>query len=271
MSDPELAALFAGDLDDPWVGAIADALPKGSERWHCPDQLPEDLRRTGGPARTLVVHRARLDAADLERVGRWRRWSHPEGRVVLCVGPHARQVDLERWAGGVDVIVPEATARETIGRHLIRPGRVPLPSGRRGLVEVVSGNFALREALTLGVRSLGYAAEACAGWSTAKGRGVAVWDVPALEPDWTVELRRRALRRAVVALVGFADRGTVELVRAVGAAACLELPCDLDDLAFVLDRLLAPTLVFDPAHPVPLGPKGVRLGRRAVADPGSRA
>ncbi|MEJ7639101.1 MAG: hypothetical protein WKF75_14295 [Singulisphaera sp.] len=45
------------------------------------------------------------------------RAAHPP-RVVLCVGPHAKHAELERLALLIDEVVPEATARDTIARHL---------------------------------------------------------------------------------------------------------------------------------------------------------
>ncbi|MEJ7639102.1 MAG: hypothetical protein WKF75_14300 [Singulisphaera sp.] len=83
----------------------------------------------------------------------------------------------------------------------------------------------------------------------------------------------------MVALLGFADRATVGQARAHGASACLELPYDLADLVFVLDRLAASRAV--PAHEVPPPPAAARrrhdlAGRRraerrtpTVAEPGA--
>ena len=85
----------------------------------------------------------------------------------------------------------------------------------------------------------------------------------------------------MVALLGFADRATVGQARAHGASACLELPFDLADLVFVLDRLAAPRI--EPAHEVPPPPAaagagvGLRANGRAkrrtptVAEPGGGA
>jgi len=70
-------------------------------------------------------------------------------------------------------------------------------------------------------------------------------------------------------MIGFADRGLVTEARAAGASACLDFPCDLADLAFVLARLAdraetAPG--FDASHAVPPPRMGLRVVRPPVAD-----
>ena len=73
--------------------------------------------------------------------------------------------------------------------------------------------------------------------SAGSERVLTIWDVPVLEPGWPDQLERRArLTGPVIALLGFADRASVTLARARGAAACLELPFDLDDLLYLIDR-----------------------------------
>lgn len=80
-----------------------------------------------------------------------------------------------------------------------------------------------------------------------------VWDVPVLDPDWSTRLAMAAQRRGVIAMLGLADRETVATARAAGAIACLDLPCDPDDLIFVLDRLTTSRRSTpprrDPSHP----------------------
>jgi hypothetical protein len=134
----------------------------------------------------------------------------------------------------VDVVLPEATARETVARHV---GGRSRPRGIRPPVAVVSGLHELRCTLADACRAAGYRAEPARDWSEAAPGSLAVWDVPVLEPGWPRLLEAQAATRAVVALLGFADRATVELARARGAAACLDLPCLPEDLTFVLDRL----------------------------------
>jgi hypothetical protein len=136
-------------------------------------------------------------------------------------------------------------------------------------VRIISGNHELSQTLADACGALGYAAESARDWPEASSRGLAVWDVPILEPEWPRMLARRKRSGPVVALLGFADRTLVTMAREHGAAACLELPYDLADLAYVLDRLT--TLRAQPPHDVPPPPAVRRLGDRRLAEPGREA
>ena len=82
---------------------------------------------------------------------------------------------------------------------------------------------------------------------------VTVWDVPVLEAGWPELIEHRSRLGPVIALLGFADRATVGLARARGAAACLDLPFNVVDLIDVLDRVSRPMLdEREPAVPVRL-------------------
>lgn len=260
---PERPVWFVGDLDDPWVSAIAEVLPGDVARISCAGDWHEPLQAPGPPPGTLIVHRPTLTPLDLERLARLRKERTPAPRVILCVGPYARHGDLERCAASVDVVLPEATARETLPRHV--PRGEMRPPGPRPAVAVVSDNFELRQALADACTWGGYRASPAADWSEVGPGGLAVWDVPVLEPDWTRTLSGRSKLGAVVALLGFADRELVRLARAHGASACLDSPCDLDDLVFVLDRLAGPRI--EPAHDVPPPPAALRRPARTVAEP----
>src|SRR5205823_12963765 len=100
-------------------------------------------------------------------------------------------------------------------------------------------NEDLRHVLADTCAEAGYPVAPARDWSEVGQGGLAVWDVPVLEPDWPRLLGREARSRPVVAMLGFADRAMVGLARDRGAAACLDLPCDPADLIFVLDRLTA--------------------------------
>jgi hypothetical protein len=269
MDTPERPVWFAGDLDDPWVAAIADALPGPVRRLAAAGALAEG--RFDGPTRprVLVLHRALLTSGDADRVARLRAGAATAPRVVLCVGPHVRHADLERWAPLVDAVVPEATALDTIARHVTakpEPARSP---GQRPAVRVVSGHHELRQALADSCAALGYGPEPARDWSEASSKGLAVWDVPVLEPDWPRVLDRQRRTGAIVALLGFADRARVAEAREHGASACLELPYDLADLALVLDRLASPHA--QPPHDLPPPPVARRLRDRRLAEPGRDA
>src|SRR3954454_1849420 len=169
MGAADRSVWFLGDLGDPWVAAIGDALPPDSARISCPGDLPDDWPIADGP-RVVVVHRSFLTPGDADRLSRLRGSATPTPRVVVCPGPHARHVDLERWSarGIVDAVVPEATARDTIGRHveaagpvdeastLTRPRGASVPKPR---VAVVSSNWELCRTLADACEVLGYPAE----------------------------------------------------------------------------------------------------------------
>jgi hypothetical protein len=279
---------FLGDLDDPWVASLADSMPAGSRLFDSagdvPDDWPEAAHALNPPPLAIVLHRANLSPHDAERLARLRfgrkpgraGGSVPAPRVILCFGPHVRHAELERWSaqGLVDAIVPDATARDTLGRHLFTVEREPATApgpGPRPSVAVVSANFELRRTLADACESLGYPPEPASDWPEARSAGLAVWDVPVLEPDWTESLARRAAVRTVVVLFGFASRKLVVQARAHGASACLELPLDLLDLAFVLDCVIARQ--GDPAHSVPPPPASLRhrIDRPQVAGLGPGA
>jgi hypothetical protein len=236
--------MFVGDLDDPWVATLADAMPAGSGRSSCADALPETWPEGLAPGSVLVLHRATLGAADAARLAQARQ-DGKFGRVVLCVGPHARYHQVQRWAatGLVDVVLSEATASEVLPRAVAGSPQPRAVAGaaRRETVAVVSGLYELRSYLVEAVTAAGYPARGFRGWDGAPDAiGLAVWDVPTLEPGWEAELARATARgHRVVALLGLAERALVTRARAAGAVACLDQPCDPADLAHVLDRLSA--------------------------------
>ena len=72
MNAPDGPVWFVGDLDDPWVGAVADAVPGCVLRQSCAGELSEGLFRNLPPPRVLVLHRAVLSPRDAERLARLR-------------------------------------------------------------------------------------------------------------------------------------------------------------------------------------------------------
>jgi hypothetical protein len=273
MESPDRSPWFVGDLDDPWVAAIADALPRGAPRLRCGAELPAVWPAALLAARTVVLHRPLLTTMDAERLRRLRAREGPPIRIVLCVGPHARYRDLERWIPMIDALLPEATARETVARHVAGAESTTRPAGPQPSVTVVSGLFEMRSTLVDACDAAGYPVTPSADWPAEDTGSLAVWDVPVLEDEWPSLLAKQARSRRVVALLGIADRVTVSLARAHGAAACLDLPCDPADLVFVLDRLAAQAtdsavsreVVGEPAHSVPLAPAGLRKPKRRPA------
>ena len=265
---------FVGDLDDPWVVGIADALPRAVvRRVDCAGEWSDGLLHDLPDPATLVIHRALLTRQDAERLARLRKERSTSLRVILCVGPHVRYADLLRWSTLVDVVLSEATARETIARHLacgVGEGR---GDGRgmtpRPTIDVVSSNYELREALGDVCLSAGYPIRKAVDWAEVEPGGLAIWDVPVLEPDWGRALARRSQVGMVVALIGLADRVLVGQARAQGASACLELPCDPADLIDVLDRLCSSSRS-DRTHDVPPPPRALRrASQKVVVEPGN--
>jgi hypothetical protein len=281
---------FIGDLSDLWIAAIADSIAqvRSIRRLDCPGALPSDPFDRAFPPRLIVIHRYHLGPDDIERLMEWRV---PQGAtlaptVFLCVSPYVRYVELERVSRLVDLVVSEATAAEVLPRHVVRllegtERRIPRPGAVPFRIEVASGNDALGRAVLEACASAGYRAEAIDDQEIggiirvrnrpgpATERVLTIWDVPVLEPGWAERLEWRALRTGpVITLAGFADRELVARARAGGALACLELPCDLDDLIDAVDRVARSTDLeswpvpprAEPPHELP--PRSHRHARR---------
>lgn len=248
---------FAGDLGDPWVVAIADALPRDTFRLDCPADLPETWPIDRPTPEVLVLHRSTLSPIDAQRVTRLKSRADRTPRVVLCVGPHARYVDVERWSRLVDVLLPEATAGESVARHALEIARAARPPGLPSpRVAVISANHEWRATLTDAARLGGFVVEPVSRPLEAPPGVAVAWDVPVLEADWPDRLASLATFGPVIALLGFADRATVTLARARGASACLDMPCDIGDFLAALDRVA--TFRRDPPHSAPPPPRTMR-------------
>jgi hypothetical protein len=257
MDDSDGAIWFFGDLSDPWVVAIADALPRSQlvTPIDCSSELPSGPTDSGGSPRLIVVHRQRLVPGDAERLKEWRSKDGPRTppALILCVGPYVRYEELERYSGLVDLVLSEATACDVVARHVTRllegrPGRTPRGEGGVLRVIVASSNGELCRTIAEACATAGYPVEQAndqmvgararsgAEPASAGEALLTVWDVPVLE-EWTERLERHAREHGpVVALIGFPDRNTVALAKSKGAVACLELPLNLDDLIEVIDR-----------------------------------
>jgi hypothetical protein len=259
------AVHFFGDLSDSWVVKIADALPVDSKRDDCPGLLPEQTPT----ANILVVHRALLGANDSNILRHWREHGP---RIILCVGPNVRARDVELLGKSVDVILNDATASEIVARYVgshdhsdpISP-RETLP-----LLAVVASGYEMRRMLVDAAKVAGFPARGFATWDEATPSRLAIWDAPVLFPGWEKQLIEPSRKRTVLAMIGFPDRYSVALARDAGAAACLDFPCDIADLAYVLDRLSAhesSSLLIDGPHSVPPTPRvGLRVVRPPVAE-----
>ena len=194
----------------------------------------------------------------MARLVGWLPAPRPDGfpRIILCYSPYVRYAELERAAASVDLALPEATAVETLPRHvagflnaLAREDRSSRAASRK--VDVISSDHALRSVLAEACSVAGFQARTASeldlslgprggtGDAAPAGPDLTLWDVPVLEPDWPERLERRSRLGPVVAFLGFPDRTAVNLARTKGASACLEMPFDLADLIYVLDRVAA--------------------------------
>jgi hypothetical protein len=296
MDGAERPIWFLGDLDDPWVVSIAAALPDsaGIHRLHCPGDLPECPCDGARPPRVIVLHRNHLTRQDAQRLAGWRdtQGARPLPALILCVSPYVRYEELERWSRLVDLVLWEATAADVLPGHIGRL-RDEGQGCRRSAVdpaavriEVAGGELELCQALVEACRAAGYRAEAIddrqmgesprsrTAAGSANHRVVTIWEVPVLEPGWADRLELRARQTGpVIALAGFADRAILASARASGAAACLDLPSNLDDLLDVIERTVRSTPAdawpvparLEPPHPLP--PPRHRAARRANHPP----
>ena len=110
MSDCSIDLVFAGDLDDPWVRAIADGLPRGTPRLDLPGDLPDDWPALVLNASVFIVHRDGLGDGDLRRLAALRARPGGPPQVLLCAGSHSRYHQINEWSGVADLVIDEATA-----------------------------------------------------------------------------------------------------------------------------------------------------------------
>jgi hypothetical protein len=262
---------FIGDLDDPWVAAIADALSTDVvvERAKCAGDIPDEPFGRRALPRLIVLHRHRLSAADRTRLKRWREPAETEPKtdtgsdikvrpaVILCVSPYVRYEETERVFGLVDQVVPEGTAADILpGRvgRFIDGGQAASTSGSRRheesfTIEVSGKNQDLCKTVVEICTRAGYRAAAIddllagenarvrSATSPVEERALTIWEVPVLELGWPDALERRAVATGpLIGLLGFADRATVSEAKQKGAIACLDLPFEVQDLLDSVDR-----------------------------------
>ena len=286
---------FVGDLGDPWVMEILGSISDLSEvhAVMCVGDVPDRLFEPDQPPRLLIVHRTRLSQADAARIEQWRSVPRVNAlpRVILCFSPYVRYAELERCSRGVDLAISEATAVETLSRHVSRllerrdePPRVA-PAADCLPVQVISSNHELRAVLSEICLAEGFKVSSgreftaqwqgrAAGADRAAKQMLTLWDIPVLVADWPRLLEERTKLGPVVALLGFADRATVGQARASGAAGCLDLPLDVNDLVHVIERVNRKLRSdsstkfegrIEPAHAVPPGPVSrAKRGRAAI-------
>ena len=286
---------FVGDLGDPWVMEILGSISDLSEvhAVMCVGDVPDRLFEPDQPPRLLIVHRTRLSQADAARIEQWRSVPRVNAlpRVILCFSPYVRYAELERCSRGVDLAISEATAVETLSRHvsrlLERRDEPPRAASAADClpVQVISSNHELRAVLSEICLAEGFKVSSgreftaqwqgrAAGADRAAKQMLTLWDIPVLVADWPRLLEERTKLGPVVALLGFADRATVGQARASGAAGCLDLPLDVNDLVHVIERVNRKLRSdsstrfegrIEPAHAVPPGPVSrAKRGRAAI-------
>jgi CheY-like chemotaxis protein len=286
MDGTERAIWFLGDLDDPWVAAILASVSSAFDilPLPCTGDVPQRPFDALQPPRVVVLHRARLSPADVVRLEGWRADPRPTAlpRIILCFSSYVRYVELERCSRNVDVLMGEATAAETLARHLARflPDRPPSPWPLPAIalpVDVASTNHGLRSVLAEALTEAGFRVTHGRDPRCERPRAdsdsepvITVWDVPVLEARWPDLIRRQSRQGPMIALLGFADRPTVEQARTAGASACLDMPVELDDLAHVVLRLaredrrrIVDAGRIEPAHALPPAP--ISRASRGVA------
>ena len=289
ISSPAGSIWFQGDWSDPWVEGIADALPRVQELRRL-DPTSVWQVESGPPPDLLILHKNRLLPKDAELFARWKAesaWPRFPA-TILCYGPFARYAELDRWLSLADVVIPEATAPDTLPRRVERCLNLgPAPdaidvgsvSAESAQVVVASTNPDLRRTLAdlcaewvprvvaQADYRFEYAGRAEARASLRVGATITVIDVPLLESGWEAGIERAAHWGPVIALFGFPSRSNVETARRLGAWACLDLPFDREDLAYTLRRCLrgveagraAGLAGFEPGHQLPRPPVSFRV------------
>lgn len=257
MDGSEAPIWFLGDLEDAWACRLLKSTQSVADVWavSCREGLPDGLLATSPVPQVLVLHRSRLSLADVSKIEGWRTGARSAllPRVLLCYGPFVRHAELERCGRVVDLMLPEATAGDTLPgqlRGLLEESiREPAEaSDRMRTIDVISTEYSLREVLceactAAGHRVAGHMRPELDHSPSGQVVGVngeqpvIIWDVPVLEAGWPESLSKLSRKGPVVALLGFADRATVEIARERGAAVCLDMPLNLVDLYRAIDAL----------------------------------
>jgi hypothetical protein len=296
MDATEPIIRFVGDLHDPWVQELLRSISDGTSLHAemCAGEIPDRLFDPNQPPKLLIMHRNQLSLADAARIGAWRSVARavPMPRLILCYSPYVRYAELERCSRWVEVMIPEATAVETLGRHvsrLLEPRGVGTREAALAAdclpVQVISSDYALRAVLTDVCVAEGFKVTSDREFETPRwgptpaaepqpGQVLTLWDIPLLEPSWPRWLENHAKLGPVLGLLGFADRAAVRQARASGALACLDLPVDVFDLVHVLlrvnrtwrsDSKSKPSSRIESAHVLPPAPVSrARPGKAAI-------
>ncbi len=235
---------MVGDPADEVFVSLVSAIPQRVDCYKSVAELAESRTEAEQRLDCIVLHLPFPSQADFKAILDVAPREAFRPRVILCTSPLARYRQLELWAGACHAILSDTTAGEVIWRYVGGRGhsRVSVEgpqsfARRRRRVAVVSSDFELRVMIADICQRAGYAACPVASWNEATAGSLAVWDVPVLDESWRTILRRESHRRRILALAGFCDRALVRQLKQHGALACLDLPTQTDDIAWVLDRL----------------------------------
>ncbi|GIW87239.1 MAG: hypothetical protein KatS3mg108_1563 [Isosphaeraceae bacterium] len=252
-----IRSLIVGDPSDPWTQRLVAQTPRPRLILDASADLPDRWPDLSRSASAVLVHVAHWDTRLAAMLRLLRRELPPPTPWVLCQHPLNRYPQVEPYAPLFSSILSEATARAVLARHLTTPN--PVEAAPSIPVAVVSNLTELGLWLAAAVQAAGFEPRLVRDWHAAAAEPIAVWDLPHLDPGWEPRLQREARRRAVLVVAHFLDRPLVDRLERLGARAALDLPCDADDLAFLLHDLAAPlagrsTLYLDPPSLTPPRP-----------------
>lgn len=234
--DPD-RPIIVGDATDPLLSAIAATLGRTAQQTDNLQACVDAFAAPDSAPQLIVVHRSNPTTSDARACEELRRRFGRRTRIVFVTSLMARYAQLEPWFVLSDAVLGEATAVDSLGRflshHRGESGSIGFVGHRRRVV-VVSTNHEMRIMLADMCQRSGFQARPTPAWSSARGGSLAVWDVPVLDDRWKADMVRESRRRRIVALAGFVDRSLATALKLAGARACLELPCQFDDLSWAL-------------------------------------
>jgi hypothetical protein len=234
--------VFFGDREDPYARAIAGAIPNLDRAWDCRDLIP-DLGRFARELdgdHVIVAHRSNPRPIEIDRLAAVRTVD-PAARhkIILCSGDYLRYREWNRSRTKFDAILAETSARETIALYVNADSARRSAPRERSPVAILGGNHAIRRTIAEACRDFGRDPAIAVDDDNLSNiqESTLIWIDPTFERNRIDLFFRAAERNAIVALIGCADRVRDLEARRLGASACLDFPCDLADLAFVLDRI----------------------------------
>ena len=249
------APILAGDAEDPLFQLLLENPSLANCTHVCVRGFTAWAARQEKPPGCVVLHAVNPEPSALRWFSEWRRLAGKQIRLILSTSLTARYRQLEPWYGVCDALISEVTAVAAIGRYIDNPRpSEPDPAARRRRITVISPDFEMRVMLADACQRAGYRARPVRTWAESRGGSIAVWDVPVLQDHWMSALNLESRRRRIVGIAGFCDRSILRAMCVSGASACLDLPFQVEDLGWVLDRVAAspaPERSFHTGHQVP--------------------